>query len=124
MRAVLLHCTPSCGLWEPPLFQRLLCSIAHHSRLPLPCHRGQVDTVVRLISTSAHTGALALLVRFRALQPAACTGSPAAGNTCLHYVACHRLALALPDLPTLQCAAGEIGDGKIFVHPVADVIRM
>lgn len=44
------------------------------TRLDVVVARGQVDTVVRLISTSAHTG--------------------------------------------------EIGDGKIFVHPVADVIRI
>lgn len=91
---------PPSGLCEP-LSSTGMFSAAHHSRLSLLCCRGQVDTVVRLISTSAHTGALALLVRFRGLQPAACTGSPAAGNTCLHYVACHRLALTLPDLPPL-----------------------
>ena len=43
-------------------------------RPPLVCRRAQVDRVVRLVATAAHTG--------------------------------------------------EIGDGKIFVHPVADVVRM
>ncbi|KAI7838893.1 hypothetical protein COHA_007358 [Chlorella ohadii] len=48
--------------------------LVEKTRLDVVVARGQVDTVVRLVATSAHTG--------------------------------------------------EIGDGKIFVHPVADVIRI